>query len=340
MRGFASDNNSGIHPRILEAISSANIDHAVAYGDDPWTNRAKFAIQNFFAKEVETFFVFNGTAANTLSISALLKPFHAVICTDTAHIQVDECGAPERFSGAKLIPISTKNGKLNPQLIEPRLHGVGNQHHVQPKLISISQTTELGTVYSPEEIRNLALYAHRHGLFLHVDGARISNAAASLGISLSEMLEVTGVDVFTFGGTKNGLLLGEAVVFLNRSLAEDFQYIRKQGMQLASKMRFLSCQFEAFLQDDLWLKNAKHANFMAQRLAEAVRNLPKVRITQDVAANAVFVALPREVIAMLQKKFFFYVWDENESIVRWMTSFDTSEQDIDAFVTELKKVLS
>ena len=342
-RGFASDNNAGIHPTILEAIARANVGHALAYGGDPWTERAVAKFREHLGSHVDVHFVFNGTGANVLGLSALLKPYHAVLCSETAHINVDECGAPEKATGCKLVDIPTPDGKLTPALVEPRIRGLGDQHHVQPRVISISQTTELGTVYTPEEIRALADLAHRHGMYLHMDGARISNAAAALGVPLRAITTDCGVDVLSFGGTKIGLMMGEAVVVFEPKLAPDFRFLRKQGMQLSSKMRFVAAQFEALLTDDLWLKSARHANAMAALLAREVSSLPKVRITRATQANGVFAALPKELIPRMQEHTFFYVWDESisESLseVRWMTSFDTTEEDVRGFARRLRELV-
>jgi len=335
-RGFASDNNAGIHPLVLDAIHRANLGHVVAYGDDPITQRAIAQVQSLFQNRVDVHFTFNGTAANVLGLKALTKPHHAILCAETAHISVDECGAPENFTGCKLLTIATPDGKLTPSLVMSKMTGVGDQHHVQPRVISITQSTELGTVYRPDEIRALATLAHSRGLSLHMDGARIANAVVSLGVPLAAMTEAAGVDVLSFGGTKNGLLCGEAVVFFDRAAAEDFRFIRKQGMGLASKMRFLSAQFEAILTDDLWLKNAAHANRMARQLAAAVECIPGLRLSRPVEANAVFCILPSAIIPKLQAEYFFYVWSEATSEVRWVTSFDTTAEDIEGFTKLLQ----
>jgi threonine aldolase len=337
-RGFASDNNSGVHPDILKAIEAANFRHAIAYGGDPFTQLAEEKFREIFGVETSVYFVFLGTAANVLSIKALTDSYHAVICAETAHIQTDECGAPEKFTGCKLIPIDTSDGKISPELIAKHLHGFEFEHHSQPKIISITQSTELGTLYSLAEIRNLANLAHAYNMYLHVDGARIANAAASLGVSCKEMIAETGVDVLSFGGTKNGLMFGEAIVFLKKGLDRNFKYYRKQGMQLSSKMRFISSQFLAYFENDLWMKNAQHANAMAKLLASEVAQIPFVKITQPVCANGVFAIVPKEIIPKLQEKYFFYVWNEQTSEVRWMTSWDTQPEDIYGFAEVLKKL--
>jgi len=337
-RGFASDNNAGVHPEILKAMVKVNGGHVIAYGDDPYTGKAELDIRKFFGEDVGVFFVFIGTAANVLGLSSITQPYHAVICPETAHIHVDECGAPEKFSGCKLLTCDTPDGKLSVDMIAGHMHGIGFEHHVQPRVVSITQATELGTVYTIDEIRKIAEYTHQHGMLLHMDGARISNAAASLSCSFREMTADAGVDVLSFGGTKNGMMYGEAVVFFNKELCSDFKFRRKQGMQLASKMRYIAAQFSAFLDDDLWLKNAQHANLMAQKLHTAVKDIPGVKITRTVESNAVFAIIPPEIIPELQEQFFFYVWDEESSEVRWMCSFDTTEEDIDAFASLLREL--
>ena len=330
-RSFASDNNAGIHPEILQAIAAVNHGHAVGYGDDPYTASALRKFKQQFGQGAEVFFVFNGTAANCLGLKALTDSFHAVICTEAAHIYTDECGAPEKFTGCKLIPIPTTDGKLTLESARRAYQGIGDQHHVQPKVISITQCTETGTVYEPKEVRDLARFAHERKMFLHMDGARIANAAVGLGLSLRETTRELGVDVLSFGGTKNGAMGAEAVVFFNQKLAENFLYVRKQGMQLASKMRFISAQFEALFTNDLWRKNAEHSNRMAALLQKEVSKIPQVKVVYPVEANGVFVQIPRLAIAKLQKRYFFYVWSEEQSVVRWMCSFDTTEEDVKQF---------
>jgi threonine aldolase len=338
-RGFASDNNAGVHPDILVAMSKVNGGHEIAYGDDQYTIAVTKKMQKIFGEETGIFFVFIGTAANVLGLSSLTQSYHAVICPDTAHIHVDECGAPEKFSGCKLLTVATPDGKLTIELIKQHMHGFGFEHHAQPKIISITQATELGTLYSIEEIKAIADYAHQNDMYLHMDGARISNAAVALDKGFYEMTGEAGVDVLSFGGTKNGMMYGEAVVFFNKELCADFKYRRKQAMQLASKMRYIAAQFSAFLENDLWKENAAHANAMALKLYAAVKDIPGVTITRPVEANAVFAIIPKEVISKLQEAFFFYVWDEDTSEVRWMCSFDTREEDIEGFAGILKEML-
>ncbi|MCP3925655.1 MAG: low specificity L-threonine aldolase [Desulfobacterales bacterium] len=337
-KGFASDNNSGVHPNVLKAFSEVNKGHTVAYGDDPYTEIAVNKFKELLG-DVEVFFVFNGTSANVLSIKAATNSFNAVICAGSAHINVDECGAPEKFCGCKLLSVETDDGKLTVEKIKKHMHGFGFEHHSQPKVISITQCTELGTIYSVSEIKNIAEYAHMHDMILHMDGARISNAAAYLNVSLKEMITETGVDILSFGGTKNGMMFGEAVIFFKKELAENFKYIRKQSMQLFSKMRFISAQFNAIFENDLYLKSAKHANEMAKILAERVRDIKEVKLTQKVESNCVFAIIPEKYIQELQEHFSFYVWNHETSEVRWVTSFDTTIEDIDRFCNLLIKVL-
>lgn len=331
-RSFASDNNAGVHPEVLAAIARANQGHVVAYGDDPYTRSAVAKFEEHFGSGIDVFFTFNGTGANVLSLQALNRPYHAVLCSDYAHIYSDECGAPEKHTGCKLIPLPHHDGKVTLDSIRHAYHGIGDQHHVQVRVISITQSTEMGTVYQPDEIRALASFAHEHEMFLHVDGARIANAAASLGQSLRQATRDLGVDVLSFGGTKNGIMGGEAVIFFDRRLSADFLYLRKQGMQLASKMRFIAAQFEALLTNDLWRRSADHANRMARRLEAELKKIPQVRIVWKVEANGVFAQIPRASIDRIKQNYFFYPWIEEESIVRWMCSFDTTEEDVDDFV--------
>ena len=338
-RSFASDNNAGVHPEILQAISAANQGHVVGYGDDPYTESAVRQFKRHFGDDIGVFFVFNGTAANCLGLKALTNSYHAVICAEAAHIYVDECGAPEKFSGCKLIPIPTRDGKLTVEAVRAAYHGIGVEHHVQPRVIAITQSTEVGTVYKAEEIRQLARFAHERDMSVHMDGARIANAAASLGLGLRQATRDLGVDVLSFGATKNGGLGAEAVVFFDPKLASDFRFYRKQGMQLASKMRFLSVQFEALLKDGLWLRNAQHANRMAQLLKRELNKIPQVKVAYKTEANSVFAKLPHRAIAKLQQRYFFYMWDEAQSMARWMCSWDTTEADVKQFVEFVRRSL-
>lgn len=338
-RSFASDNNAGVHPRVMEAIGAANDGHVIAYGDDPFTARAVKKFHEHLGKDTEVFFVFGGTGANVLGLKAMTQSHHAIICAETAHINVDECGAPEKFTSCKLLPVTTPDGKVTIDHLKPLLHEVGFEHHVQPRVVSISQATEMGTVYTPREMKALSAFAHDHDMLLHVDGARIANAAASLKLKLKAITKDVGVDVLSFGGAKNGMMYGEAVVFFDQALAQGFKYTRKQGTHLPSKMRYISAQFETLLSGNLWLENAAHANHMAQLLAAELGKTPQIRITQKVEANGVFAVLPKKYIAKLQKKYFFYVWNEATSEVRFMTSFDTTEEDIKDFVSLVRKTL-
>jgi len=335
VRAFASDNYAGVHPEVLEAIAAANTDHAVSYGDDPWTARAQERLRAHFGETAEAHIVFNGTAANVLCFRALTKPWEAVVCAESSHINVDEGGAPEWVAGLKLLPVGTPDGKLTPELVRPRLVRFGDEHAVQPKVISLTQTTELGTLYTPDEVRALVALAREHDMLVHVDGARLANAAAALDLPLRALTTDLGVDAVSFGGTKNGLLAGEAVVLLRE--VEGFAWLRKQSMQLASKMRFLAAQFDALLAGDLWLRSARHANAMAARLAERVRGLPGVQLTQAVEANAVFAILPPGAAERLQEEWRFYTWDEATGEVRWMCSWDTTPEDVDAFAAAVEE---
>jgi threonine aldolase len=333
---FASDNYAGAHPAVLEAIAAANQGWAQAYGDDDWTARLRERLRELFG-DVEPFPVFNGTGGNVTALSAVLRPYEAVICPETAHINVDECGAPERIAGAKLVDVPTPDGKLTPELLRSRLTGFGDQHHVQARVVSISQSTELGTVYAPAEVAALAETAHEAGLLVQMDGARLVNAAEALGLELRELTTDCGVDVLTLGGTKSGLLGAEAVVFLRPELAADYLYARKQGTQLASKMRFISAQLLRLFEGDLWRETAGHANAMARRLGDAVTATPGVELAYPMQANAVFAALPAAAIERLHERYHFYVWDEEAGVVRWMCSWQTTPADVDQLVAALRE---
>ena len=339
-KGFASDNNSGVHPEIFKAMEAANFGHVTGYGDDSYTLDAIEIFKKEFGEDTEVFFVFNGTGANVTGLSSATHSFNSIICAETAHIQVDECGAPEKFTGCKLLPVASVNGKLTPQAIQRHLYGFDFEHHSQPRIISISQTTELGTVYRPVEIRTLADLAHKNNMLLHMDGARIANAAVALSMDFREFTRDCGVDILSFGGTKNGMMMGEAVLIFNPELAVNTKYIRKQSMQLFSKMRFVGAQFIAYFKDDLWRKTATHANKMAKLLEGEILKIPQIKITRPVEANGVFAEIPQEIIEPLQQRFFFYIWDETKSEVRWMTSFDTEEKEIFEFTKLINRLLN
>lgn len=337
---FASDNYSGFHPEILTALAAANGGHQVAYGEDVYTARLKERLDDLFGVTVEVFPVFNGTGANVVALQSLLPRWGAVVCATTAHINMDENGAPERVGGMKLLSVPTPDGKLTPELIDKEAWGFGDEHRAQPLAVSITQTTELGTCYTPAEVRAICEHAHALGMKVHMDGARLANAAAFLGVPVREFTSDAGVDVLSFGGTKNGMMYGEVVVALNPSACDGVIYLRKMDMQLSSKMRFISAQFLALLADDLWLRSAGHANAMAARLRAGVQSLPGVRCTQATESNGVFAVLPAGAADRLRQSFRFYDWDEAAREVRWMCSYDTSEADVDAFVAALTKALS
>jgi threonine aldolase len=341
-RGFASDNAATIHPDVLSAIADANVGHAFGYGEDPLTASLSERFAEHFGSRAVAYPVWSGTAANVLCLRAACRPWQAAICTDTAHMNVDECGAPEAIAGVKLLSpgVPALDGKLTPEQLDRLIVHVGDEHAVQVRVVSISQSTELGTVYSVAEVEELADLAHARGLVLHMDGARVSNAAAALDLPLAALTTEAGVDVLSFGGTKNGLLGAEAVVFLTPELAQGFPFLRKQSLQLASKMRFLAAQLDALLRDELWLRNARQANEMAARLAEGVSQVKGVRITRPVQANAVFARLARSAIDRLRNEFDFYMWDEHQDEVRWMCSWDTSEEDVAEFVAAVGRACS
>lgn len=337
-RGFASDNYAGVHPEVLARIASVNDGHQVAYGDDQITSDLQEVIKQHFGKEAVAFPVFNGTGANVVSLQAMCRSWEAVICAASAHINVDEGGAPEKVAGLKLHTIATEDGKLDPSLIETQAFGFGNEHRAQPKVVSITQTTELGTVYTPEEIRAIADQAHGNGMLLHLDGARISNAAAALGLPMRAFTTDVGVDVVSLGATKAGAMVAEAVVILNPELVDSIKFVRKSAMQLGSKMRFLSAQLLALFEGDLWLRNANNSNQMAQRLYDGVKDLPGIKISKP-QANALFPILDPKVTEELQKTFRFYVWDHLTGQVRWMCSWDTTADDVDNFIAAIKKAI-
>jgi threonine aldolase len=339
VRTFASDNYAGVHPEVLAAIAAANLGHQVAYGQDAYTHRLNEVMAEHFGRPVEVFPVFNGTAANVLALQSALPRWGAVICSENAHINTDENGAPERVAGLKLLPVPTPDGKLTPDLVDRQAWGWGDEHRAQPLVVSITQTTELGTCYTAQEIAALCEHAHGLGMRVHLDGARIANAAAWLDLPLRAFTADVGVDLLSFGGTKNGLLGAEAVVVLDPQASTGLTYLRKMNMQLASKMRFISAQLVALLEGDLWLRSAQHANAMAQRLHDGVAGLPGVTVVRPVQSNAVFAVLAPEVADRLRERFRFYDWDRATGEVRWMCAFDTTEADVDAFVDALTQEL-
>ncbi len=337
-KNFASDNNSGVHPEILKAIESVNIGHAPAYGGDPVTEQGQEVFKKHFGNNIDVYFVFNGTASNVISLKSLLKSYESVICSDTSHLNIDECGAPEAIGGFKLITVSTRDGKLSLKEIEKKYIRLGDQHYSQPRAISLTQPTELGTVYTAGEIESITKWAHERNMFVHIDGARFANAVYTLKTDFKKLSSDLGVDVLSLGGTKNGLLFGEAIVFFNSELSEEFKFVRKQSMQLPSKMRFLAAQFHAYLSTDLWYRIAKNSCDRAQELAQKLKELPEVKITQPVQSNGVFAEFPRTWIKPLKEKYFFYIWNEETFEARWMCSFDTLSEDVEAFVGEMKKL--
>jgi len=335
---FGSDNHSGMHSDIAKSIQNSNKDFCIAYGEDYHTKNAIIKFKEIFGENIDVYFVCNGTAANILGLKAVTNSFNSIFCAETAHLNVHECCGPEKFLGCKLETITTEDGKLTVDLLEPRIVGFGDPHMAQPRIISITQASEMGTVYSPKEIKSLSDFAHKNNMLIHMDGARICNATAFLNVDLKSITTNVGVDVLSFGGTKNGMMFGDAVIFFDKKLSKNFEFIRKQGMQLTSKMRFISAQFNAFFRNDLWLKNAKHANKMAQLLYENVKDIPNIEITQKVQANAVFAKFDKKYNQKLLKKYFFHVFDEKENIVRWMCSFNTTEKDVMNFVSTIKQI--
>jgi len=338
--GFASDNYAGAHAEVLEAIAAANRGHVGAYGADPYTEALPELFAPLFGEGIEVYPVWNGTGANVVSLMMLTERWDAVVCTTDAHINTDECGAPERLAGLKLIAIDAPHAKLTPEALRIPAREFEDEHRARPSVLSLTQSTELGTVYTPDEVAELAEIAHGHGMAVHMDGARIANAAAALDVPVREFTRDAGVDVISFGGTKNGMLYGEAVVVLSPERVRGPLYVRKLSMQLSSKMRFVSAQLEALLRDDLWLRSGAHANAMARRLAQGVAQLPGFEVTSPVHANALFVRLPRAVADAVVEDFPFYLWDETDHdhpVARWMCSFDQTESDIDAFLAGLKR---
>lgn len=334
---FAGDNAAGIHPAVLEALHDANQGHALAYGNDPWTRRAEEVLRGHFGADAAVLLVFGGTGANVVALRAAVDSHQAVICSDQAHLYHDECGAPERFVGCKLLPVASVHGKIAPAAVQSHLWTLGGVHHAQPRLISVSQPTERGTLYTSEELRGLADFAHGHGLLLHVDGARLANAAAALDTSLRALVTDAGVDLLSLGGTKCGLLGGEAVVLLRPELAERAPFYRKQCAQLPSKSRFVAAQLTALYGGELWRELAGHANAMASRLAQAVAGV--VELVHPVATNAVFARLPEAAIAPLRQRFLFNPWPRERGLVRWMTAWDTRPEDVDAFARAVREIV-
>mgnify|MGYP003828962787 CR=1 FL=1 len=338
-RGFASDNNSGVHPAVMKELLRVNRGHVTGYGDDPFTERARDLIRKELGDDTEVFFVFTGTGANVLGLAGVMQSWNSVITAHTAHIETDECGAPEKFTGCKVLTVDTPDGKITPEMLVKHMHGFDFEHHSQPRVISVSQATEMGTVYSPDEVRELADYTHEHGLLLHMDGARLANAAVTLGVPFRTFTTDAGVDILSFGGTKNGMMYGEAVCFLRPGLSGGFKYIRKQGMQLASKMRFIAAQYIAYLSNGLWKECAAHSNRMARELQKKLREINGIKITQKVEANGVFLIMPQRVAALLSREYFFYPWNEQLSEYRLMTSWDTTSDDVSQFAERLKVIL-
>ncbi len=336
---FGSDNHSGVHPNIMKAIVDANNGYSISYGEDELTITSIEKIKMIFGSDVDVFFVYNGTAANILGLKTVTNSFNSIICADTAHLNVHECCGPEKFTGCKLVTIPTIDGKLKPELIKPYLTGNEDVHMAQPKVVSITQSTELGTTYYIDELKNLCSFAHKNSLLVHVDGARLCNAAVFLKKDLKELTKDVGVDFLSFGGTKNGMMYGEAVVFFDKKLTNDFEFYRKQGMQLTSKMRFISAQFNAFFENNLWMKNAELSNKMAQYLKDELCKISEVKIVQKVEANMVFVYIPKKYLLKLREKFFFYIFNETAFEARLMCSFNTKKDSIDALVNSLRNII-
>jgi threonine aldolase len=336
---FGSDNHSGVHPKILKAIESANKGYAVAYGDDAYTKSSINKFKNNFGNNIDVFYVGNGTAANIIGLITVTNSFNSIICAETAHLNVHECCGPEKFIGCKLVTIPTEDGKLTVELIKPYLEGFDDVHMAQPKVLSITQSTELGTVYTPKQLKTLSDFAHKNKMLLHMDGARLCNAAVSLNCNLSEITGDVGVDVLSFGGTKNGMMFGDAVIFFDKKLSKNFEFYRKQGMHLTSKMRYISAQFDAFFKDNLWKRNAKHANDMAKLFYENIKDIKEIKITQKVESNAIFAILSNEHIKKLKEKYFFHVFDDKKNVVRWMCSYNTSKKNVLDFVETIKKIV-
>lgn len=340
MRSFASDNNSGVHPLIMDAIVKANDNHAVGYGDDPWTAAAEAKIKEVFGTACDVAFVFNGTGANSVALQAVTRPFNCIIATSTAHICVDECGAPTKFTGCRIMEVSSPDGKITPEQIQSKLIGIGVCHHSQPKVVYLSQVTELGTIYTIKEIQAIASLLHQNNMYLHMDGARLANACARLGCSMKEITVDTGVDILSLGGTKNGMMMGEAVISFRAELSENLKYYRKQSAQLASKMRYLSAQFIPYFENELWLSNARAANGKACELATILKQYPEIQFTQAIESNQLFFTMPRKAINKLMEEYYFYMWNEERNEARLVTSWDTTDEDIKRFDASLKEALS
>lgn len=338
MRSFGSDNHSGVHPEIMQAIIDANREHQIAYGDDDYTQQLREVVKKHFGSQAEPYLVFNGTGANVVSLRACVQSFNSIFCAETAHIAVDECGAPEFMTHAALRTIPTPDGKLTPELLAPHLVNFGFEHHSQPKAVYISECTELGTVYTPEEIKALADFIHGYGMYLHLDGARIANAALFLQKSFKELTVDCGVDIMSFGATKNGLMMGEMVIAFRPELAENLKYLRKQSAQLYSKMRYAACQFIPYLERDLWKRNAANANQKAQQLRARIVDVGYHDFTQKTEANILLFKLPKEKIEKLLQQTFFYVWNENSGEIRLVTSWDTTDEDVEHFIRCLKQI--
>ena len=332
-KSFGSDNHAGAHEAVLRMIGLANQGDVHAYGDDPWTERVTRELCDLSGARA-AYFVFNGTAANILGLSLMLHPYEAVICAETAHLNVDECGAAERLLGSKLLTVPTPDGKLTPDLVATRLGGRNDEHRAQPRAVCITQVTELGTCYSLEELRMLREFCQGHDLRLYIDGARLANAVAYLACTVADI--AAQADVLSFGGTKNGGIGVEAVLVMAEDLLDSVPFQRKQLLQLASKMRFLAAQFAGLLEDRAWLRNAAHSNLMAQRLAAGLGELPGVSVVQAVQSNAVFADLDPGITGPLQRDWGFYVWNEQRNTVRLMTAFNTTAEDVDSFLASIR----
>ena len=337
MRSFASDNNSGVHPVIMDAIVRANQDHAIAYGADDWTKQASKQFKTIFGEDVEPYFVFNGTGANMVALQSVMRSFHSIITASTGHINVDECGAPAKFTSAMVKEIATPDGKLTPDLIRSALYGFGDQHHSQPHVIYLSQATELGTVYTPNELKAICDLAHSRKMYVHMDGSRLANACAHLNLSMPALSRDCGIDILSLGGTKNGMMMGETVIPFRPELNEHLKFYRKQSAQLYSKMRYHTAQFTAYFENDLWLQNARQANAMAQLLAHKIKDLPGISITQKIESNAVFLTMDKDTIDRMRESCFFYTWNEKNNEIRLVCSWDTTEEDVDDFVSLLRE---